>query len=279
MIMSESITNKQRVKRRISDYLLGVTTISTLLFAYLWFTHQCGDCGEGNENQNNISAANIEGKESDQENFTEAEITEENAKGSESITEIETQEKPEEVIEETLSQHAKKANNPEEDLWALANKNKTLYSYNRYLKKYPDGKYKKQAEQGVKDYNKANLKPKDEAALKSPNRQKIDTEVLAIFNKTKNRLPPMKGKMPAGGKPGSISNINIKNDTKYALTLLYSGKESKKVVIPPNQSKKFTLMNGPYRVAAKVSKETVGNFVKTETLKGLNYSSIFYIEE
>ena len=76
---------------------------------------------------------------------------------------------------------------------------------------------------------------------------------------------------------GSTSSISIYNRTSYNLTLLYSGPDSKRIVISPNQTGYITLRNGSYKIAASVSASNVRNYAGSENLRGGSYSAEYYI--
>ena len=63
----------------------------------------------------------------------------------------------------------------------------------------------------------------------------------------------------------------------YILTILYSDRDSKRLVIEPNRSKSIRLKNGQYRTAASVSAYNVSNYAGKENLRGGSYSVDYYI--
>lgn len=103
------------------------------------------------------------------------------------------------------------------------------------------------------------------------NAKLIDLEVSQIISDNKT------GKMPTSDKISdsysSISEVSIKNDTSCELVVRYSGKDSKKISIPANQSASISLKSGNYRVTASACGE---NYAGNEELRG-NYSSSYYI--
>ncbi|MFI3296653.1 MAG: hypothetical protein R3Y59_03375 [bacterium] len=76
---------------------------------------------------------------------------------------------------------------------------------------------------------------------------------------------------------GSETSIEIYNNTRYTLTLLYSGTTSKRVIISPKQYKYLSLKNGKYKVAASVNAHNVGKYAGTEELDGGKYEVEYYI--
>lgn len=136
--------------------------------------------------------------------------------------------------------------------WQTASKKGTLNMYQQYLKLYPNGKYKSQAMKKI-----------------------IDLEVADVFNGGEyGRLPSM-NMQKYGKDPYTI--ITVKNDTDYALTLLYSGVESLRVVINPHGTRNVKLKSGSYRIVASVDANGVRNFAGLENLVGGSYSVSYYI--
>jgi hypothetical protein len=240
---------------------MGVTIVVLLLKC--WDT-RCAPCAE--HEQIKPAAQFIEPKI--QEEASTSEI-------------VENETTPEAVIEEALVEAT------EQELWDLAEKNKTKYSYERYLSAYPNGAYKNKAQEGIDQYKDATasksaaVEPKssEKNKVSGVGKKKIDDEVAAWFKTTKNQLPSMSASTPKDGKVGEISNLTIGNDTDHKLNLLYSGPDSKKIHFEAREKKSFSLLNGTYKIVALVDEENVQAFIKTETLTGLNYSSIFYIED
>lgn len=142
--------------------------------------------------------------------------------------------------------------NSESIAWQTASTRGTLDMYRKYLQLYPNGIHSSQAKKKV-----------------------IDLEVSNVFQSDNyGHLPSMDKTI---GGVGSITTIAIKNDTKYTLTLLYSGIESLRVVISAYGSKNIRLKSGSYRVVASVDANRVQNFAGTENLTGGEYSVSYYI--
>lgn len=126
-------------------------------------------------------------------------------------------------------------------------------SLNKYLKLFPTGTHRKQAEKKL-----------------------IDLEVANVLNGEHGNLPSM-DRSYSGGSGSSTSTIRVENQTSYTLTLLYSGIDSKRLVLSPGRSESITLHNGTYRIAASVDARGVRNYGGTEELDGDNYSVCYYI--
>ncbi len=137
--------------------------------------------------------------------------------------------------------------------WEKAKKLNTIASYKAYLKKYPYGAYITEAEEKI-----------------------IDKEVSTIMAGKHGEMPAPQ-RSYSGSLYNTTADISIKNDTKYTLTVLYSGPSSKKIVISPGLSNSISLSPGYYKVAAKVSSPSVTPFAGSNNFKTENYSYNFYI--
>lgn len=103
----------------------------------------------------------------------------------------------------------------------------------------------------------------------------IDLEVDDIFGGSFGELPELQ---PLGGSRAStFSSIEISNDTKYRLTVRYSGADSQKHSIEPNQKQVFRLPKGEYRVTATVHSGNVRPYAGNETIDYDRYGVSFYI--
>ena len=144
-----------------------------------------------------------------------------------------------------------KAWNTESKAWKQATSINTISAYEKYKSLYPYG-----------------------AHIKTCQKRLIDMEVSRIYAGNHGTLPEM-DRIGYGG--GSTSYITVQNSTSYTLTLLYSGPDSKKLVIRAGGSSSVRLKNGNYRVAASVSASNVSNYAGNETLRGGDYSVDYYI--
>lgn len=141
--------------------------------------------------------------------------------------------------------------NTETNAWHTASQLDDLSAYEKYLTLFPNGKHRAQADAKV-----------------------IDLSVEATFAGEHGSLPEM-DQVGYGG--GSTSYISVTNSTSYTLTLMYSGKESKRLVLSPNSIGSIILKNGSYRIAASVSASNVRNYAGTESLNGGSYEVEYYI--
>ena len=136
--------------------------------------------------------------------------------------------------------------------WITASKENTLSSYQKYLKLYPNGSHKSAAEKRI-----------------------IDIQVANVYAGEHSALPPMD---QVGYGHGSVSDIEIYNNTPYTLTVLYSGPESKNVVISQHETRTIYMKNGSYKIAASVSASNVRNCAGSEVLTGGSYNVQYYIK-
>lgn len=141
--------------------------------------------------------------------------------------------------------------NTETNAWYTASQLDNLSSYEKYLSLFPNGKHKAQADKKV-----------------------IDLSVAATFAGSHGTLPEMD---QVGYSGGSTSYVSVTNSTSYTLTLLYSGNESKRLVLSPNSTGSIRLKNGSYRIAASVSASNVSRYAGTESLNGGSYEVEYYI--
>lgn len=137
--------------------------------------------------------------------------------------------------------------------WKTASGSDLLDDYKKYIKLYPNGKYSKQAKRRI-----------------------IDLEVDDVFTSGNyGQLPSMDR---TGYSNSTYSTVSVRNDTQYTLTLLYSGVESKRLVIGPHSSKSVSLKSGSYRIVASVDAYNVRNFAGREELMGGSYDVSYYIQ-
>lgn len=139
----------------------------------------------------------------------------------------------------------------ESKAWRQATSENSISAYEKYKSLYPNG-----AHIGICE------------------KKLIDLEVSRIYAGEYGALPAM-DRTGYGG--GSTSHITVTNSTSYTLTILYSGSDSKKLVIGAGKTKSVRLKNGQYRVAASVSASNVSNYAGTENLLGGDYSVDYYI--
>lgn len=103
----------------------------------------------------------------------------------------------------------------------------------------------------------------------------IDLEVDQVANSQHGQLPPSQ----LFGQDGSSHiTLEIENETQYTLTLLYSGVESKRLVVAPKAKNSITLLAGTYAVAASVNAVHVTSFYGRESYSGGGGNVRYFIE-
>lgn len=140
----------------------------------------------------------------------------------------------------------------ESKAWSTAKKRGTLEAYKKYMEMYPKGSHATTAD-----------------------KKTIDLEVDTIMSGSHDNLPYIE---PVYYTGASSSSIEIYNNTKYKLTMLYSGTDSKRVTIDPQAKKTVTLRNGSYHCAASVNAPDVKSLSGTLTLSGYIYSVEYYMK-
>ena len=153
--------------------------------------------------------------------------------------------------EEKIEEINNKAWNTEAKAWKQATTENSISAYEKYKALYPKG-----------------------AHISICEKRLIDLEVSRIYAGDHGTLPAM-DKTSYGG--GTTSYITVSNSTSYTLTILYSGPDSKRLIINAGGTKSVRLKNGQYRVAASVSAANVSNYAGSENLNGGSYSVDYYI--
>lgn len=138
----------------------------------------------------------------------------------------------------------------EKDLYAAAQQANNAETWKNFIKLYPDHSKKNQINDII-----------------------IKLEVDEIFAGKYQEIPSANR---TGEANYVSSDISIKNDTQYTLTVRYSGPENRRLIIAPNATEKAKLKSGNYRVTASVNSSRVTNYAGTESLNG-GYESSYYI--
>jgi len=157
-----------------------------------------------------------------------------------------------------VKEHSALANHKINELKEIAKQNayanavntETSIAWKKFLEDYPNHPKKKDIEKTI-----------------------IILEVSEIFKGEYGEIP---ASQLLGERNNSQSVVDIKNDTKYTLTLRYSGVEVKKISISPYSQTSIKLKSGVYKIAASVNASNVRNFAGTESLFG-EYLSSYYI--
>lgn len=140
----------------------------------------------------------------------------------------------------------------EEKAW---NRALSVYDYEKYLSYFPNGEHANEAEKRI-----------------------VEGEIKRIMSGQYLSLPDMESHSRNASIETSTSLISITNSTNFILTVYYSGIDSKRVKLAPNQSSTITLENGNYRIAASVDAPNVSKYAGTKYLSGDEYKSNYYIE-
>lgn len=140
----------------------------------------------------------------------------------------------------------------ESTAWEAARKANTKESYQRYLAMYPYAAHSADA-----------------------NRRLIDLRVNDVLNSNHDQLPGMTRVYADDESP--TSTIIIENGTNMPLTVMYSGAESKSIIIPEGSRMALTIKNGYYRIAASVPAANIHPFAGSENLAGGQYEVTYII--
>jgi hypothetical protein len=178
--------------------------------------------------------------------------------------------------------------------WKTARSADTIAAYEEFLRTHPGGALATQARTRI-EAMQADL-PDWESALKrdsikgyadflkkhphSPFGDKakakvVDLEVSDILRKPHGQLPAASRISGGGGRTYSV--LNIHNETRYNLTVRYSGPESFKVVFSANEKGSIEVLRGSYKIAASVDAPNVKDYAGEETPDGGNYEVEYYI--
>jgi hypothetical protein len=104
----------------------------------------------------------------------------------------------------------------------------------------------------------------------------IDARVNSILAGRYSPLPP--AQRVHSNPAARFADVETRKNTRYTLTILYSGPSSQQMVLPGDSSKSVRLVPGKYRVAATANLPTVIPFAGEDEMGGGAYSSVFYIK-
>lgn len=140
----------------------------------------------------------------------------------------------------------------ENTAWELASSKDTKEAYQKYIAMYPYGAHRAEASKRI-----------------------VDIDVNNIFNGSHNNLPGMERVEKDDDSPFSI--VVVENATRYTLTVLYSGPESKSVFIPAGEKASVKIPNGQYRIAASVTSPSVRPYAGAQSFDGGRYETAYCI--
>ena len=174
--------------------------------------------------------------------------------------------------------------------WRKIAAGRSVPAINKFLGDYPETSMRSEAEQRIQElYNDWNWVREQDSldhyqrfTARNPNhpeRRWIEKRIIDL--EVKEIAAGEYGEMPRAqplSYGGSTVEVEVENSTGYELTVRYSGPDSKKLVIPKGTTQKVSLPPGDYKVAASVTAANVSNYSGTDTMRGGQYSSSFYIE-
>lgn len=117
----------------------------------------------------------------------------------------------------------------------------------------------KKGEKLLEIYEGRLAKTKTNILSKNPNPNKLPDSELLADNK----------------KEGAYATDYVKNNTRYVLTLFYSGPTAKRVIFQPGEKKSVSLLKGFYSIVAKVSAPGISEYYRTQLYQGYSYSGVY----
>lgn len=140
----------------------------------------------------------------------------------------------------------------EESYWKTVTHGNSPDLYDTYVKLFPRGEHAEEAESRL-----------------------ITMEVNKIFQERHEKIPSLnKTESPDMVCPDR-SKIVLRNTTPYTLTILYSGPESRKFTLYPDETTTFGIKNGKYRIAAEGRSGQVYQLAGEQSLDGGEYQSTY----
>ena len=138
----------------------------------------------------------------------------------------------------------------EETAWNYCESIRIVPFYEEYLRRYPNGDNSSIAEKRI-----------------------VEILMEQVQNSEYGNLPQM-DKILA--KSQSTSEITIGNNTRHLLTMIFSGKDSKRVIINPNNVGDVSLRNGEYKMAVILDDPEETCFAGVHNLDGGFYDVEYY---
>lgn len=140
----------------------------------------------------------------------------------------------------------------EDTAWARAKSQDTIGGYQKYLARFPYGPHVGEAQNRI-----------------------IDIRVNDALNSDHNELPQIQRTISDDDSP--TSTIVVENTTRYPLTVMYSGLESRSITIPAHSRGTVTLKNGRYRIAASVPVASIIPYAGSQDFVGGRYETGYCI--
>lgn len=146
---------------------------------------------------------------------------------------------------------------------------------------YVRGKENSDVSQAKKDYDYFKQKM-DEANVTVDENFKTQVKNAGIKINVEDILEGEHGDLPGESNSefvgGGRSSVAITNNTRYSLTIMYSGASYQSVTILPDATETIYLSSGEYSIAASVNAYNVRNYAGQASLaKGYQYSEQYYI--
>lgn len=180
----------------------------------------------------------------------------------------------------------------DKEAYERATNSNTISEYNNYLQNFPKGKFRWKVKTIISKIKKEDQKKAYETA-KRKNTSYAWKNFLKEYPKhwdkynIKQKIIKLEvdeimrtegtGRLPSFSQTNygysSTSSVTIKNDTRYQLTVRYSGKSIKKIVIPIGGTRTTKLSSGVYKIAASAGGL---HYAGRENLSG-SYTSTYYI--
>ena len=128
----------------------------------------------------------------------------------------------------------------------------------------------------IEAYNRFISLSNNQGEKEKARRRIIDLEVAEIAKGQHSDLPPLHGNAYQYTRTGH-AEIEIKNDTAYPLTAMYSGGQSERVIIPAHGRKSIKIRSGEYSIAVTTTQPNVKPFYGKEKLDSGKYQVTYYI--
>ncbi len=140
----------------------------------------------------------------------------------------------------------------EDSYWKTVAHGNTPELYDTYVKLFPAGGHAEEAESRL-----------------------ITLEVNKIFREGHEHIPSLNKTITSDLICPNRSKVVLRNTTPYTLTILYSGPESRKFTLYPDETTTFGIKNGKYRIAAEGRAGQVYQLAGEQVLDGGEFHSTY----
>ena len=124
-------------------------------------------------------------------------------------------------------------------------------------------------------YNRFILQTTNPKAQEKARQKIIDLEVAEIAKGSHTSLPEQHGRLIRSNRSG-YCEIELQNDTAYALTVMYSGPQSEKTIIPAKGKRHIRIKAGDYSIAVTTQQPNVVPFYGVKHLSSGKYQTSYY---